>query len=51
LFVEHLWHKAERERVYLRACDSFSAARADIAKYFDRESLDRPQSKIERLRR
>ncbi len=35
VFVERVWRSAKYERVYLRAYDSVSAARADIAEYFD----------------
>ena len=33
MFVERLWRSVEYERVYLKAYDSVSAARADIAEY------------------
>jgi putative transposase len=33
VFVERLWRSVKYERVYLRAYDSVSAARADIAEY------------------
>ena len=32
VFVERLWRSVKYERVYLKACDSVSAARADIAR-------------------
>ena len=35
VFVERLWRSVKYERVYLRAYDSVSAARADIKQYFD----------------
>ena len=49
VFVERLWRSVKYERVYLRAYDSVSAARADIANYFDWYNMDRPHSKLERL--
>ncbi len=49
VFVERLWRSVKYERVYLRAYDSVSAARADIADYFDWYNTDRPHSKLERL--
>ena len=49
VFVERLWRSVKYERVYLRAYDSVSAARADIANYFDWYNKDRPHSKLERL--
>ena len=33
VFVERLWRSVKYERVYLKAYDSVSAARADIAEY------------------
>ncbi|NBQ10481.1 MAG: transposase, partial [Betaproteobacteria bacterium] len=33
VFVERLWRSVKYERVYLRAYDSVSAARKDIAEY------------------
>ena len=33
VFVERLWRSVKYERVYLKAYDSVSAARADIADY------------------
>ena len=32
---ERLWRSVKYERVYLKAYDGVSAARADIADYFD----------------
>ena len=49
VFVERLWRSVKYERVYLRAYDGVSAARADIADYFDWYDTDRPHSKLERL--
>ena len=37
------------ERVYLKAYDSVSAARADIADYFDWYNTARPHSSLERI--
>ena len=33
VFVERLWRSVKYERVYLKAYDSVSAARADLAEY------------------
>ena len=37
------------ERVYLKACDSVSAARADIADYLDWYNTYRPHSSLDRV--
>jgi putative transposase len=49
VFVERIWRSAKYERVYLRAYDSVSAARADIAEYFDWYNDERPHSSLERI--
>ena len=49
VFVERLWRSVKYERVYLKAYDSVSAARADIADYFAWYDTDRPHSSLERL--
>jgi putative transposase len=49
VFVERLWRSVKYERVYLKAYDSVSAARADIADYFNWYNGDRPHSSLERL--
>lgn len=49
VFVERVWRSAKYERVYLRAYDSVSAARADIAEYFDWYNEERPHSSLERI--
>ncbi len=49
VFVERLWRSVKYERVYLRAYDSVSAARADIAQYMDWFNNERPHSSLERL--
>jgi putative transposase len=49
VFVERLWRSLKYERVYLRAYDSVSAARADIAEYIDWYNTGRPHSKLERV--
>ena len=35
VFVERVWRSAKYERIYLSACDGVTAARTDIAEYFD----------------
>jgi putative transposase len=49
VFVERVWRSALYERVYLKACDSVSAARADIADYLDWYNMARPHSSLERM--
>ena len=46
VFVERFWRSVKYERVYLRAYDSVSAARADIAVYMDGFNKDRPHSSL-----
>ena len=49
VFVERLWRSVKYERVYLKAYDSVSAARTDIADYLDWYNTHRPHSSLERL--
>ena len=49
VFVERLWRSVKYERVYLKAYDSVSAARADIAQYMDWFNHERPHSNLERF--
>ena len=49
VFVERLWRSVKYERVYLKAYDGVSAARADIADYFEWYNASRPHSKLDRL--
>jgi len=49
VFVERLWRSVKYERVYLKAYDSVSAAKADIADYFVWYNTQRPHSKIDRM--
>ncbi len=49
VFVERLWRSVKYERVYLKAYDSVSAARADIANYVAWYNTHRPHSSLERL--
>jgi putative transposase len=49
VFVERLWRSVKYERVYLKAYDSVSAARSDIAQYLDWYNADRSHSSLERL--
>jgi transposase InsO family protein len=51
VFVERLWRSVKYERVYLKAYDSVSAARADIADYLDWHNAHRSHSSLERLTR
>jgi putative transposase len=49
VFVERLWRSVKYERVYLKAYDGVSAARADIADYMDWYNANRPHSSLDRL--
>ncbi len=49
VFVERLWRSVKYERVYLKAYDSVSAARADIADYLGWYNAHRAHSSLERL--
>ena len=49
VFVERLWRSVKYERVYLKAYDSVSVARADIADYLDWYNTERGHSSLERL--
>ena len=49
VFVERLWRSVKYERVYLKAYDGVSAARADIADYLDWYNARRPHSSLERF--
>ncbi len=49
VFVERLWRSVKYERVYLKAYDSVSAARGDIAEYLDWYNAHRSHSSLERL--
>ena len=46
VFVERLWRSVKYERVYLKAYDSVSSARADIADYFRWYNTERPHSSL-----
>jgi len=46
VFVERFWRSVKYERVYLRAYDSVSAARTDIAQYIDGFNKARPHSSL-----
>ena len=48
VFVERLWRSVKYERVYLKAYDSVSQARADIADYMDWYNKRRPHSSLDR---
>jgi putative transposase len=49
VFVERLWRSVKYERVYLKAYDSVSAARADIADYLDWYNAHRSHASLDRL--
>lgn len=49
VFVERVWRSVKYERVYLKAYDSVSAARADIAVYLDWYNTARPHSSLDRV--
>jgi putative transposase len=46
VFVERVWRSVKYERVYLKAYDSVSAARADIAEYLHWYNTSRPHSSL-----
>ena len=46
VFVERLWRTIKYERVYLRAYDGVSAARADVAQFIDWYNTGRPHSSL-----
>ena len=46
VFVERLWRSVKHERVYLKAYDSVSAARADIAEYIAWHNAGRAHSSL-----
>lgn len=47
VFVERLWRSVKYERVYLKAYDSVSAARADIADYMGWYNAGRSHSSLD----
>ena len=49
VFVERLWRSVKYERVYLKAYDSVSAARADITDYLTWYNAHRAHSSLDRL--
>jgi putative transposase len=49
VFVERLWRSVKYERVYLKAYDSVSAARSDIAQYLAWYNAQRPHSSLDRI--
>jgi putative transposase len=49
VFVERLWRSVKYERVYLKAYNSVSAAKADIADYLHWYNTDRGHSSLEGL--
>jgi putative transposase len=49
VFVERIWRSVKYERVYLKAYDSVSMARSDIAEYFAWYNFTRPHSKLNRI--
>eukprot|EP01037_Dinobryon_pediforme_P017263 gene17263-17453_t len=46
VFVERLWRTVKYERVYLRAYDGVSVARADLAEFIDWYNIERPNSSL-----
>ena len=49
VFVERVWRSVKYERVYLKAYDSVSAARTDIADYWNWYNTGRPHSRLNRV--
>ena len=46
VFVERIWRTVKYERVYLRAYETVSEARQDIAQYIDWYNTARPHSSL-----
>lgn len=46
VFVERLWRTVKYERVYLKAYDSVSSARADVAEYLDWYNMNRGHTSL-----
>jgi putative transposase len=49
VFVERLWRSVKYERVYLKAYDSVSVVRTDVAEYLHWFNTERPHSSLDRL--
>ena len=49
VFLERLWRSVKYERVYLKAYDSVSAVRTDVADYLHWFNTERPHSSLDRL--
>ena len=49
VFVERLWRTVKYERVYLKAYDTVSEARTDIAEYLNWYNLERAHSSVDDL--
>ena len=49
MFVVRVWRSVKYERVYLKAYDTVSLARADIADYFGWYNSQRPHSKLDKM--
>jgi len=49
VFVERLWRSVKYERVYLKAYDGVSAARADIADYLGWYNTGRAHSSLDEV--
>ena len=49
MFVERVWRSVKYERVYLKAHDSVSAARDDIADYMNWYNTSRPHTNLNRV--
>jgi len=47
VFVERIWRSVKYERVYLRAYDNVSTARADIADYISWYNRERGHSRLD----
>ena len=48
MFVERLWRTIKYEHVYLRAYDSVSDARAQLAEFIDFYNTARPHSSLDK---
>ncbi len=49
VFVERVWRCVKYQRVYIKAYDNVTLARADISQYFDWYNTGRPHSSVDRI--
>ena len=49
MLVKRVWRSAKYERIYLKAYDGVTAARVDMADYFNCWKTNRPHSSMSRI--